>query len=364
MSISTLQNTSPVTGDYIRLNFASAAKYEYLHIGDRLDELAGSLSEFHTGNSVGSVDEAIQLLRRTKKHKLPSAFIFGDDTTIGELKQFRRFVQELSYLEDIPVLLLSSSNADFSKYKKVVDEVLDLRFSEDILKKVKVLAKAKLLTAKKGSKTKHRISGALKRGGDILLSSLLLLILSPVFLIIAVLIKLESRGSVFYVSKRAGKHYQIFNFIKFRTMVTGADKKVGELMNMNQYGHHDEAEYPIFFKLKDDPRVTRIGKFLRNTSLDELPQLINVLKGDMSLVGNRPLPLYEAATLTTDKYAARFLAPAGITGLWQIKKRGHKEMSVEERINLDITYANQSSLMYDLWIIANTPRALVQKESV
>jgi lipopolysaccharide/colanic/teichoic acid biosynthesis glycosyltransferase len=107
-----------------------------------------------------------------------------------------------------------------------------------------------------------------------------------------------------------------------------------------------------------------VGAFLRNTSLDELPQLFNVLWGDMSLVGNRPLPLYEAATLTTDEWAARFLAPAGITGLWQIKKRGHNEMSVEERINLDITYSQKYSFMYDLWIMANTPFALIQKSNV
>ena len=103
---------------------------------------------------------------------------------------------------------------------------------------------------------------------------------------------------------------------------------------------------------------------LRKYKLDELPQLFNVLLGDMSLVGNRPLPLYEAATLTTDEWAARFLAPAGITGLWQIKKRGHKEMSVKERIELDIQYSKECSFLYDLWIMANTPFVLVQKSNV
>jgi len=104
-----------------------------------------------------------------------------------------------------------------------------------------------------------------------------------------------------------------------------------------------------------------VGILLRKTSLDELPQLVNVLIGDMSLVGNRPLPLYEAATLTTDEWAKRFLAPAGMTGLWQIKKRGKKEMSVEERLSLDINYAEKYSFLYDMWIMANTPTALFQK---
>ena len=147
-------------------------------------------------------------------------------------------------------------------------------------------------------------------------------------------------------------------------MSVGADKRMHELSHLNQYDTKDGAAAPAFFKISNDPRITRVGAFLRNSSLDELPQLINVLLGDMSLVGNRPLPLYEAATLTTDLNAQRFLAPAGITGLWQIKKRGREDMSVEERINLDIDYANKYNFMYDLWIMANTPSALIQKSSV
>jgi len=141
-----------------------------------------------------------------------------------------------------------------------------------------------------------------------------------------------------------------------------AKERIAELTHMNQY--NAETSGPIFFKINNDPRITRIGSFLRNTSLDELPQLFNVFLGHMSLVGNRPLPLYEAATLTTDNYAARFMAPAGITGLWQVKKRGNKDMSVEERINMDIAYATKCSFATDLWIIANTPSALLQKENV
>jgi lipopolysaccharide/colanic/teichoic acid biosynthesis glycosyltransferase len=131
---------------------------------------------------------------------------------------------------------------------------------------------------------------------------------------------------------------------------------------MNQYAA--DARGPMFFKINNDPRITRIGKLLRNTSLDELPQLINVFMGNMSLVGNRPLPLYEAQALTTDDYAERFMAPAGITGLWQVKKRGNKAMSSEERINIDIAYAAKFNFATDLWIIANTPSALLQKANV
>jgi lipopolysaccharide/colanic/teichoic acid biosynthesis glycosyltransferase len=142
-------------------------------------------------------------------------------------------------------------------------------------------------------------------------------------------------------------------------MYAGADEKIKEMAHMNQYNAGTDG--PVFIKFNNDPRITRIGYFLRKTSLDELPQFVNVLLGDMSLVGNRPLPLYEAASLTTDEWAKRFMAPAGITGLWQIKKRGKEEMSIEERIKLDINYADKYNFLYDLWIMANTPSALIQK---
>jgi lipopolysaccharide/colanic/teichoic acid biosynthesis glycosyltransferase len=143
-------------------------------------------------------------------------------------------------------------------------------------------------------------------------------------------------------------------------MVMGADEKIDELSHLNYYNANDENG-SVFFKVENDARITPIGAFLRNTSMDELPQFFNVLFGHMSLVGNRPLPLYEAVRLTTDEWADRFVAPAGITGLWQIKKRKKEGMSMEERISLDIAYTHKYNFMYDLWIMANTPAALIQK---
>jgi hypothetical protein len=120
-----------------------------------------------------------------------------------------------------------------------------------------------------------------------------------------------------------------------------------------------------FVKIENDPRITKIGKFIRNTSIDELPQLFNVLKGDMSIVGNRPLPLYEAEKITTDQFAMRFNAPAGITGLWQVTKRGKGgPMSEEERMELDNDYAKNYSFFRDIKIILSTIPALFQKENV
>jgi lipopolysaccharide/colanic/teichoic acid biosynthesis glycosyltransferase len=243
---------------------------------------------------------------------------------------------------------------------------------DSIIGKVRFLNKVKskgieLKTNLKEEKEKwistDNIDGILKRSFDILVSITALLFLSPLFLLISLIIRIESRGPIFYISKRAGRGYNIFDFYKFRTMFCGADRRIDELSHLNQYADSD-IKKPFFFKISNDPRVTRIGAFLRKTSLDELPQLLNVLLGDMSLVGNRPLPLYEAATLTTDECAQRFLAPAGMTGLWQIKKRGRQDMTVEERISLDIDYAKKYNFMYDLWIMANTPSAIIQKTSV
>ncbi|MEL6536779.1 MAG: sugar transferase [Bacteroidota bacterium] len=241
-----------------------------------------------------------------------------------------------------------------------------------------------------------------KRGFDILVSSLLLLLLSPLLIIIGLLVMLESKGPIFYTSMRAGKNFQVFPFFKFRTMCADAENKLGKLMHLNQYtkeGMHpdrsqssrefaaqafvsnedfligddfalseedfkqQEAEKSSFIKINKDPRVTKVGAFLRKTSLDELPQLFNVLRGEMSLVGNRPLPLYEAEQLTTDEAIERFYAPAGITGLWQVTDRG-KDVDNENRNHLDIKYAHEASWWMDLYILFKTPLAAIQREQV
>lgn len=197
-----------------------------------------------------------------------------------------------------------------------------------------------------------------KRFLDLVLSSVALVCLSPVLLIVAALIKMDSKGPVFYSSKRVGTGYKIFDFYKFRSMRIGAEAEVESLASQNQYGDS------TFFKVQNDPRITRLGSFLRSSSIDELPQLLNVIKGDMSLVGNRPLPLYEAEQLTTNEWSMRFLGPAGLTGLWQISKRGKKDMSDIERKKLDNFYAKHYSIWLDIKIIFKTIPALLQKEKV
>lgn len=203
-----------------------------------------------------------------------------------------------------------------------------------------------------------------KRIFDITVSSGAIIALSPVFLSLGLLVWATSKGPIIYSSKRVGTGYKVFNFYKFRSMVIDADTKINEYASLNQYASETEGKKSTFIKIKNDPRVTWIGKIIRKTSLDELPQLFNILKGDMSLVGNRPLPVYEAEHLTSDEWAWRFLAPSGLTGLWQVNKRGQANMSDDERRQLDNFYAKNHSFMMDLKIIFKTLPAMIQKENV
>lgn len=187
---------------------------------------------------------------------------------------------------------------------------------------------------------------------------------SLIWLPVMLAIWLESRGPVIYVSKRAGLGYQQIDLLKFRSMYIDSDQHLHHLKHLNQYNTNDGTK-SVFVKIPCDPRITRVGRFIRKFSIDELPQLLNVLRGDMSLVGNRPLPLYEAELLTKKAWAQRFLAPAGLTGLWQVTKHDRPNMSTNDRITLDVQYSNINySVMGDLKIVLRTFGAFIQKEDV
>jgi len=204
-----------------------------------------------------------------------------------------------------------------------------------------------------------------KRFFDIASASFAILLASPVMLVVAIVVRLDSKGPIVYRSKRVGTGYKVFDFYKFRSMRTDADQVLAQLSDLNQYASEEEGkDKAAFVKIKNDPRITKVGNFIRNTSLDELPQLFNILKGDMSLVGNRPLPLYEAEMLTSNEWSMRFLGPAGLTGLWQVSKRGKEDMSERERKKLDNFYAQNYSFWLDLKILLSTFPALFQKEKV
>ncbi|CAE7208877.1 rfbP [Symbiodinium sp. CCMP2456] len=303
----------------------------------------------------------------------------------------------------------------FEERKKLLKEgVLELILHDESMQTIpekidfyRGMLKSRLSTARKKLKKDYKIPLG-KRIFDIVVASLILLAVSPILIITIIAIKLESKGKFYYISKRVGTGFHVFDFYKLRSMYSDADKRIKELAHLNQYKQEEENEdakndldalekkfrrkrdssptliykdgtpmseeaynelkrkqqVGTFVKFKDDPRVTKVGQFIRKTSIDELPQLINVLKGDMSIVGNRPLPLYEAEQLTSDDWGERFLAPAGITGLWQVEKRGKGEMSEEERKALDNEYAKNFSLWNDIKLILKTVPALLQKENV
>ncbi|MBW4420807.1 MAG: sugar transferase [Myxacorys californica WJT36-NPBG1] len=191
-------------------------------------------------------------------------------------------------------------------------------------------------------------SQVLKRLFDILFSLTVLVLFSPVYLLIALLIVLSSSGSIFYVQERVGKNYKRFGCIKFRTMVPNADEM---LLDMLRTSPHLRQEFEANFKLKYDPRITWIGHLLRITSLDEFPQFWNVLMGDMSVVGPRPLVVEELPKYGTHIDAILTIRP-GITGLWQVS--GRNDIPYPQRVRIDLYYANFRTFWLDLWIIIKT----------
>ncbi|WP_088242194.1 sugar transferase [Calothrix rhizosoleniae] len=193
----------------------------------------------------------------------------------------------------------------------------------------------------------------LKRYFDIICASILLILLSPVYLVIAILIKLDSPGSILFKQERIGLHSRKFKIWKFRTMVANAEKLQASLENKN------EIKDGVLFKLKDDPRITRVGKFLRRYSLDELPQLFNVLVGEMSLVGPRPLPERDVKKFTRHHFIRQEVLP-GITGLWQVSGRSDID-KFEDAVKLDIDYIETWSLWLDMQILLKTVNVVLQK---
>jgi exopolysaccharide biosynthesis polyprenyl glycosylphosphotransferase len=184
----------------------------------------------------------------------------------------------------------------------------------------------------------------LKRVVDITLSSLILIAISPVLLAIAIAVKLDSKGPVFYRSNRIGKKGRVFGCIKFRTMVSDAEKRLDDIRHMNERDG-------VLFKITNDPRITRLGRFLRKYSLDELPQFFNVLHGDMSIVGPRP-PLASEVQEYKLSHLRRLDVTPGITGLWQVQSR--QDPSFDSYISLDVTYIENWSVWLDFKIILRT----------
>jgi exopolysaccharide biosynthesis polyprenyl glycosylphosphotransferase len=185
----------------------------------------------------------------------------------------------------------------------------------------------------------------MKRVIDIVGSAALLVALAPLFAIVTLLIRLDSPGPVFFTQERVGLNKRRFRILKFRTMVDGSDQQQHMLEHLN------EVEGPVF-KIKKDPRVTRLGRILRRFSIDELPQLVNVLKGDMSLVGPRPLPVRDVDRIDVQWHKRRFSIKPGITCLWQVN--GRSNIGFNEWVRMDLDYIDKWSLGLDLLILMKT----------
>jgi exopolysaccharide biosynthesis polyprenyl glycosylphosphotransferase len=191
--------------------------------------------------------------------------------------------------------------------------------------------------------------GFAKRAFDVIMTALVLLLLSPLLLVVAIRIKLDDGGPVLFRQQRVGRDGTEFGMIKFRSMAVDAETRLEAIRHMNEAGQ-------TLFKIRDDPRVTRIGRFIRKYSIDELPQLLNVLKGEMSLVGPRPPLPSEVANYEVDVHR-RLLVRPGMTGLWQVS--GRSELSWKESVRLDLYYVDNWSMVSDLVIMMKTFRAVV-----
>ncbi|CAM4176843.1 sugar transferase [Listeria booriae] len=204
-------------------------------------------------------------------------------------------------------------------------------------------------TVVKSTKTTTKIYPLVKRSMDVLGASVGLLLLSPLFILLFMMIKISDfRAPVFFKQERIGKNGTRFMMYKFRTMIPNAEEKLAELLQFN------EVEGAMF-KMKHDPRITKLGRFLRKTSIDELPQLVNVLKGDMSLVGPRPPLEREVAVYSVRDYRRLSITP-GCTGLWQVS--GRNDVSFAEMVDLDLEYIQKVSFSLDIRILLKTVRVI------
>lgn len=368
---------------------------------------------------ISTADNPFSASQWIAENGLPDAVICERKLTGGNGFGFFDFwIEQFDKENDIPFILLDDEKNPETVSKAIQKRIDDVYVKptkiETLISRILILKKVKPLTgvhseAKQVVFTPYK-TPFFKRTFDIVSASIGLLLISPLLILFIIAIRLESKGKVYYISKRVGSGYKVFDFYKLRSMYTNADKRLKELAHLNQYHkeakpaestHNDnlsgfapkqtsgntligddsnvlevdhirskkEKQDTAFVKFENDPRITKVGHIIRKLSIDELPQLINVIKGDMSIVGNRPLPMYEAELLTTDDWTDRFHGPAGITGLWQVEARGKSsKMSPEERKGLDNKYSEIAkspfSFWKDIWIILRTIPAVFQKENV
>lgn len=324
--------------------------FPVFYIGDRTAVLDNVSEKLGAENfSVVNFSQARAYLRQLfEENQQLGAILIDLPVDKEEFRKFSRFILGSDYAA-VPLILLSSkitiAERAFLADDMLVDDVIHpVRDMFTIRERVRFVRKVKeeLITLRRPRRLRRGYGDVLKRTMDVFLSFILLLLLAPVLLLTALVIRLDSTGPVFYNCYRVGKGYRVFKMFRFRTMKVGADRLVTSLSHINRFGKDGT------FQWKDrDPRVTRVGGFLRATGLDMLPQLYNVLRGDMSIVGNKPLPLYEAASFTTNEHASRFEVPAGMTGLWQTSRASASGPVLSQ----DLAYARHHGFWIDLRIM-------------
>jgi exopolysaccharide biosynthesis polyprenyl glycosylphosphotransferase len=311
-------------------------------VADRLANRLDRHAEFGL-ETIGLVDDDVYTLNGTPR--LPK---------LGSLAQLDSVLEKC----DVDRVIIAFSRASHQQLLSCIRACRDHRVAVDVVPRLFELLDAQTLNQvgglpllSIGAPPLTRASRVAKRGLDILISAFILVVFSPVLIAIAIAIKLDSRGPVLFHQIRAGRGGREFMLAKFRSMYSDAEER------KKQYERENEAPDGVMFKIKEDPRITRVGRFLRRTSLDELPQLFNVLRGEMSLVGPRPLILSEARHSAQSWHVRRLDLRPGITGLWQIS--GRSDLPFQEMIRFDYQYVSGWSLARDIEILLATIPAVI-----
>jgi len=282
--------------------------------------------------------------------------MISDVPGLGKISELRTIIEQNILIDELIITIPSERElvhriiSDFRKSPieiKIIPDMFNL-----VLGTVQVGQINSLPTVSLVRTPMRGIGYIIKRMSDVLLSSMALIILSPILLLTALCIKVESKGSVIYKQQRVGKNGKVFNMFKFRSMVNDADKMIDTLAKANEVDG-------IAFKMKNDPRITKVGRFIRKYSIDELPQLFNVLLGNMSLIGPRP-PLDIEVAQYGDWEWRRLEVLPGITGLWQVS--GRSDLSFQQWVNLDIYYIENWSIALDLKILLKTIPVVLKGE--
>lgn len=293
---------------------------------------------------------------------LPDIILIETDP-LGKCFTFIEQAKKNPLWRDLIMILVATENNKGYKTKALQLKVQDyyiIPFPVDhLVERLNFLVEFKLikpqLSVLENAKLVYKLPRA-KKLVDIIVSALVIILLSPLFLLTALIVRLSFKGPVIYKNKRVGTGYSIFDLYKFRSMHKQADLDLEQLADINRYVSDEENDKrkAILCRLKNDPATSRLGNFLRFTGIDQLPRFFNVLKGDMSLVGNRPLALFEAEMLSSNEWSQRIMSPVGLTGHWLIKSIGKGYISVQEQKKNDNHYAEKCSFWLDLEILIKT----------